>query len=798
MRLFFVLIVTCIWGNGVIAQDCKAILLGEIIDFHDNTPLENAIINITGKNLTTISDKSGKFNFTTLCNGVIELEISHPNCKSKFVTISIDGDTYQKISIEHHLEELDEVKVVGDKNKNTNSSQEERLALEDIEKFSGNSLGDALKNITGVSSLNTGANIVKPVIQGLNGSRVLILNNNVRMQDMEWGEEHAPNIDINSNQDISVIKGAGALEYGGDAIGGIIVLKPLPIVRTDSLFGKTQLNLFSNGRGGNLTTSLVKSFDSGLHFKVQGSIKRLGDLEAPDYLLSNTGIRENGISINIGKRDFLQGWEGYYSFFDSDIGILRASHIGNIDDLITAINSERPNVINDFSYDIQRPNQEVAHHLAKLSYYRRFTGFGKLNLQYDFQNNRRFEYDVRVGDDANKPALDLLLKTHTFSSSVQLDSKESIEIKIGVLGRFQSNFANPATGVRRLIPDYDKYDFGAFALGEYEISPDLKIDAGARYDFTRIDAKKFYRVSRWEERNYEQDFGNLVIDDLGTQLLVNPVFDYHNISAMAGLQYDLKNEQLLRFNYAFAQRAPNPSELFSDGLHHSAARIELGDLRIKSEASSKISASYELNTSKWGFVLAPYFNAIDDFILLEPNGIEFTIRGAFPVWSYRQTNAQLIGVDFSIYNNWTSKIQTDHRFSWVKGTDVSTDISLINIPAANMNNSISYSNEAWKNLTISLESQYVFEQKRFPPNITVFSPQQQQELALNINTPPPAYHLLSLDISAQFSLQTKDDLNIGFRATNLLNTNYRDYLNRQRYFVDDLGRNISLRLIYNY
>lgn len=798
MRFVLLVLISCLSGISAFSQECDAILLGEVIDFHDNTPLQNASVNITGTSLATTTDKAGKFTFKTLCKGVLELEVSHPECKSQFITIVIEGNTYQKISLEHHLEELDEVKVVGDVKKNTNSSQEENLTIEEVEKYSGNSLGDALKSITGVSSLNTGANIVKPVIQGLNGSRVLILNNNVRMQDMEWGEEHAPNIDINANQNISVIKGAAALEYGGDAIGGVIVLAPLPIARTDSLFGKTQLNLFSNGRGGNITTSLIKSYESGLYLKAQGSLKRLGDLQAPDYLLSNTGIRENSVSINIGKRDFLQGWEAYYSFFNSGIGILRASHIGNIDDLITSINSQQPNIVNDFTYDIIQPNQEVTHHLAKLNYYRRFKGLGKLNLQYDFQNNRRFEYDIRVGDDADKASLDLKLTTHTFSSTLQLDAKEELDVKIGLLARFQNNFADPETGVRRLIPDYDKYDFGVFVLADYKLNEYWQVDAGVRYDFSRIDSKKFYRTSRWEERNYDQDFGELVIEDLGTQLLVNPVFDYHNVSAMTGFQYNLNEDEIVRFNYAFAQRAPNPSELFSDGLHHSAARIELGDLRIKSESSSKISASYELNSSKWGLTLAPYFNSINDFILLEPNGVEFTIRGAFPVWSYRQIDAQLIGIDFSLYTNWTSRIRTDHQFSWVRGTDESLDIPLINIPAANLNNSISYSYETWHGLTISLESQYVFKQQRFPPNITVFSPQQQQDVVLDINTAPPAYHLLAMDISSQFTLRKKDDLSVGLRGTNLLNTQYRDYLNRQRYFVDNLGRNISIRLIYNY
>jgi len=159
---------------------------------------------------------------------------------------------------------------------------------------------------------------------------------------------------------------------------------------------------------------------------------------------------------------------------------------------------------------------------------------------------------------------------------------------------------------------------------------------------------------------------------------------------------------------------------------------------------------------------------------------------------------QLLGIDASIYNSWTSNIRTDHKFSWVRGEDKTTNTALINIPAANMNNSISYKISKLKNLVVALESQYVFEQKRFPPNIFVFSPQQQQEVELDINTPPSAYHLLALDAEVALTVKNTNDFKIGLRATNLLNTSYRDYLNRLRYFVDDVGRNISLRLIYNY
>lgn len=780
-------------------QDCDYKLTGNVLDFHDNSALSGALVLIRGLDISSVSDESGRYSFEGLCPGNYTLNVSHPECDPIDVVLSITGNTQKNLLLEHHIEQLEEVKVVGEAVKDkTSSSQEASLKEVTIEQYSSASLGDALKEISGVSSLNTGANIVKPTIHGLNGSRVVILNDGVRMQDMEWGEEHAPNVDINQTGTISVIKGASALQYGGDAIGGVIVMDQSFKTLKDTLYGKTVLNGMTNGRGGSGSTDLIRIFRDGWFVKGQVSYKRLGDREAPDYVLTNTGVQEIAGSVRFGRKSLGWGWDAWYSYYDADIGILRASHIGNVDDLIRSINSMQPLVIEPFTYDIISPRQEVTHHLGKLNFYKRFEGLGKWNFQYDFQNNRRFEYDVRIGDDRNTPAIDLELTTHTINTDFKWDSSQDYTLRVGLLGRYQDNFANPETGVRRLIPDYEKYDLGAFAIGDYQLTDDILVEAGLRYDYNRIEAFKFYRTSRWLERGYDQDFADIIVEDLGTQLLTNPEFDYHNFSVTAGLQRRVSEQNEFRFNYTMAQRAPNPSELFSDGLHHSAARIELGDLRIGNETSHKIAVSESLSFNKWGFVIEPYANFVSDFILLEPSGVEFTIRGAFPVWTYRQTNARLLGIDFSAYVDWTSQWRTDHRFSLVKGKDTESDVALINMPAPNTTNSITFRKPEWNNLVLGLESFYSFRQNEFPPNIFVFSPQQQEIVELEINTPPDAYHLLAFTADMEFPLGSKTRMGIGLQINNLLDTNYRDYLNRLRYFADDLGRNFILQLRFKY
>ncbi|WP_100615613.1 TonB-dependent receptor [Confluentibacter citreus] len=797
---YYVLIVACCFINITHSQNCNSKFFGEVHDFHDGTPIIDANIYIETLDKYTTSDINGKFSVENLCDGKITITVSHLACETKRLDIQISGDTFSVINLEHHIEELNEVQVDGTTtSKLTKTSQETLLKTDAIERFSALSLGDALKQISGVSSINTGNSIVKPVINGLHSSRIIVMTNGVRLQDQEWGIEHAPNIDLNTAGSINVIKGANALAYGGDAIGGVIVLKPSNISLKDSLYGKTIISGQTNGRGYSLNSSLTKTYQQGWYVGAQASLKRFGDFEAPDYSLTNTGLNSKGFSINGGFKTFEKGFNVYYSYLNNDIAILRSSHIGNIEDLVNAINSQQPLVVEDFSYDINAPRQDVTHQIIKADFYKRFKNFGRLEVQYDFQNNHRFEYDIRVGADRDKPAIDLTLKTHTIRTNLKVDSKSNATYEFGMNVGYQNNFANPDTGVRRLIPDYDKYDFGVFAVSGFRLNDNTHLDFGLRYDFNRIDAKKFYITSRWIERGYDVDFGDIVIDDLGTQLLTNPVFDYHNVSASTGIAFKLNERNSIIFNYGLSNRAPNPSELFSDGLHHSAARIELGDLRIKQETSNRISGTYLYEQESFSLNLEAFYNHISDYIFIEPTGTEQTIRGAFPVWGYNQTNAALFGMDMMANYKFNEQWSFNHKSSLIKGRDLSLEQALIDMPSFKTVNILGYSNEKWLRFNSELQSELVLRQNDFPNNnFEVFIPRTEEMVLVDVSSPPPAYHLLHFQSDITLNLSAKTNLNIGLNITNILNTSYREYLNRLRYFADDLGRNFMIQLKLNY
>ncbi|NND80072.1 MAG: TonB-dependent receptor, partial [Maribacter sp.] len=190
---------------------------------------------------------------------------------------------------------------------------------------------------------------------------------------------------------------------------------------------------------------------------------------------------------------------------------------------------------------------------------------------------------------------------------------------------------------------------------------------------------------------------------------------------------------------------------------------------------------------------------ISDFVVIEPTTIQQTVRGNFQVWEYRQTNAQLLGVDVDASYIFAKNFRYNYQFSLVKGYDRTRDEPLINMPPVNTMNGIVYQNPEFNNIRLSLQSEYYFRQNEYPDNnFEVFIPQTQTNEIVDVSTPPDAYHLLNFNSSIDLKASKTSTLTVGFGITNLLNTSYRNYRNRLRYYADDLGRNFLINLKLNY
>jgi len=760
-------------------------------------PLSGSHVHIGTK--TVSSDVSGNYLIKRLPKGNVKVYVSFIGFQAIDTLVNLAGDQVLNFALKENAAQLQEVIIRQKANTLNKSLLEQKIKTETIEKFSNQTLGDILKEIAGVSSMKTGSSVVKPVINGLFGSRIPVINNNVRLEDQQWGTEHAPNFDVNAAGKITVIKGASGLQYGGDAVGGLIVIEPISVKR-DTLFGKTILNLASNGRGGSISSSLHKGNDKGWSWNALGTFKYSGDREAPDYVLSNSGNREANFSGDIKFTGKKYDVSGYYSFYNTTIGILSASHIGNVNDLYNAIKNKVPWAVYDFTYDINNPKQKVQHHLAKLNYNYYFDQTASLAVQYSFQFNKRLEFDVRRGNFNNLAALDLALTTH----AINIDYKKTVHdwsLKSGFNGSFQNNFANPATEIRPLIPNFDRIEFGTYGIVNYDISDSFSVDAGLRYDFSQVQATKFYFKSRWDERGYNSEFADFIVGEQGNQWLAKPSFTFHNISASTGFHKEFGQDLHWYTNVSLATRNPNPSEFFSDGLHHSTGVIELGDIALDKEQAVKLSTTLQKKWTAFSVEFNPFINSIRNFMFLRPVGFEKNNRGSFPVWEYQQTNARLAGVDVQTHWKINNQWQHDFALAYVNGRDLTNNEFLIDIPPLNLSNKIQFAKTEWNDLKLELKSEMIMRQNQFPDNnfiTNIIVNNELTEVLVDISTPPPAYQLLHFYSEMKFKTFGKSNTTIAFSVQNILNTNYRDYLNRQRFFADEMGRNFQIQLKFNY
>ena len=785
----------------VFSQECNIKLRGKIIDLHEDSPLDNAFIQILETNQTAVSSAKGDFVFDNLCPGKLIVKISHISCEDLIKEIDLRKSVDIKFFMEHHIAFLEEVIIEESQVKKLSSTAKTYLLSErQRDRSSSQGLGVALENISGVNNIKTGNNIVKPVIHGMFGSRIGIIYNGIPLENQQWGQDHAPTIDHNAFENIRLIKGAGTLKYSGDSPGGVIVLESKSLPIRDTLYGKTIINGMTNGRGVNLISSWVRSLQSGNYFKIQGTLKKNGDYSSPDYILSNTGNEEKNITFSLGRNKILSQWKVGFSFFSNEIGILRSSHIGNVDDLLRAIESKSPLIINPFTYDVNAPKQKNKHHTAFFQYSKRYDFNSKLNFQYSWQRNNRQEFDIRRGDNKNKASVDLLLNTHIFNSNFEW-GRAVMRHDSGIFLQIQDNFSNPDTQVKRLIPDYFKTKYGSYFTTTITPSNAINYDFGIRWESHHNSIQKYYDNRRWEAEQYESLYGSYVIKEVAGQKLVKRKLVFNNISVNAGMNFNLGDAKVLGLNFYLTQRAPDISEMFSDGLHHALATIEYGDPSLTQETTKKVVFNFEKNKGALQYSIGPYLSWAQNFIIIEPEGLLQTTRGAFPFWEFKAVDAMLKGIDFDLSFQINDYISFEHSSSWIEGINRNTKTPLINMPPVNIRNHFLFSLPRWKSFLMALTSNNFLRQNQFPDNNFYTDVVENGKIVnklVDISTPPDAYHHIGMEMHwGPYSLK-HNKIRFSIIFDNMLNTNYRTYLNRLRFYADEMGRNVMLQIKFNH
>src|SRR5688572_2799646 len=317
-----------------LAQECNGIFTGRVLD-EANQPMIGATITLSQDKKGTITDASGNFHFDKLCKGSYTVKVEYLGYENLEFEITIYGAVTRILHLKEDVQQLQEVVVEDELQHTEHAHNLATLNAKQLAESAGKTLGESLKEIPGVNSIQTGPGIFKPVIHGVHSQRVLILNHGIRQEGQQWGAEHAPEIDPFTASDVSVIKDASSIKYGTDAIGGVIIVNPAPLPETTGIGGTLNIIGQSNGRSGTVSGMLeggIKNQD-GWGWRVQGTAKRTGDFHTPSYMLTNTGIKELNFSGAAGYHSNRFGFEVFFSHFNTALGILMGTSIATPDDL---------------------------------------------------------------------------------------------------------------------------------------------------------------------------------------------------------------------------------------------------------------------------------------------------------------------------------------------------------------------------------------------------------------------------------------------------------------------------------
>lgn len=769
--------------GSIMSQDniCDHIIKGKVLDLVSKEPLPYATVSILETGQGVAANENGEFVLENVCDEEIHLLTSFVGYKS----VEHHHDFYHEDPMIYMAPDetlLESIVIEGSRQVAFKSLAVQNLEVDKASLLS-NSVADLTEQVSGISTLKTGSNISKPIVHGLHSNRVLVMNDGLRHAYQVWGEGHAPEIDPSHVNEIEVVKGAGTVKYGPEALGGVILYNSKRPELDQKLHGSVGSSYQTNGRA----YSGQINFGQGSHrfaWNASGFGIKQADLQAPDYNLSNTGKRENGGSFNALFHQPKLELDISGSYMNQELGILRGSLVGNLQDLQNAIERGVPSPTFDATYNIQNPRHETQHGLLKsnLSVFHEDHVF---QVQYGIQRNIRREFDVRRGELNERPVIDLELLSHTLGAEWIQPTRKKWSGNTGLQLFSQNSINEPGSNPINFVPDYKVFNIGAYSIQTINFDESI-LELGIRFDHQMLSVADTIR---------------------DVTIYANDV-NFTNATFTLGFRKEMNETLSLFSNIGTAWRPPNVSELYSFGYHFS--RIQFGlwrynfdpqittpltrvfdesDRKVPSEKSLKWVSGLEIKSEKINAECIFYINRINDYIFLRPFGITTNVAGTFPYFIFSQTNALFLGSDWDIRFKHSNHLTSEAKISYVYANETENKQPFIEIPPLNINYALEYTDEQWG---CGFHLDYMTEQWHAPG---VIEPAAFQNGGVEVNPdeifdftkPPTDYFLFGTNIHYRFKA-----FSLELSVHNLLNTTYRSYTDRLRYFSDAPGRNFSL------
>lgn len=646
--------------------------------------------------------------------------------------------------------------------------------------FTGN-LMQTLEYVPGVRSMDVGAGFSKPMVRGMGFNRIVVSEQGIKQEGQQWGSDHGLEIDAFNMSKILVYKGPQALQYGSDAIGGVIEIAPPTPPAKNSLFGEIQLigKSINQTVGGSIQLGIKKNR---WFTQVRYTELQFGDYRVPTdsitYLTQKIPIYNRRVKNTAGyERDGSIYTHYSYQNYEASIAISNVyQKVGFFPGAHGVPDASR--VKDDGkSRNIELPYSSVNHIKATTMQSYRLP-WVKLSLNLGYQNNRRKEFSLfHTHYGSQKPPvinpnkeLDFNLNTYSSSFQVATTELEKWSLKWGIDGQIQQNNIG---GYGFLLPQYNRNIWGTYLLADWNILPNLKMTGGIRYDQGQVDIKGYQDIYL---EDYLLQMGYNAEDVAFYQWRSYPVKkSFSDVSTSVGIVWS-KGKHTLKGNLGKSFRLPGANELASNGVHHGTFRHELGDPNLNSERGWQLDADYHFEGDRVRFTLAPYISWFSNYIYLKPTGNWSILPHAGQIYQFTGAKVTLMGAELSFDVDILNDLNYSFMGEYIYTQNNNEHTPLSFTPPATMRNIIRYSPKRW---SVYAELYSIARQTNIAKN-------EQQTAGAN---------LLNMGIS--YSLPIRGNyIELSLSAKNILNKKYFNHLSFYRKVeIPEPGRNIQLSIL---
>ncbi len=771
-------------------------LTGKVFDRATGKALPGASVYLPEIKKGTIANKEGVFTINIEVGSHV-LEISYVGYATNVENIKLQKNLEQNFYLNSSVIEGGNVIVTSFlRATSTRRTPTPVTIIKKEELFRGvsSNLIDALSKVPGVSQISTGPAISKPIIRGLGYNRVVVMNDGIRQEGQQWGDEHGIEIDEYNVSRTEVLKVPASLIYGSDALAGVVnIISNVPVSE-----GVVKGNIFSNYQTNNRLM--------GNHFDLAGNKK--GFIWGINMSAKNAGDYKNKYDGTVFNSRFLERNGGGYIGIEKSWGYAQLSfsnfyqHLGVVEGdraadgkfiMLKNVGGIAEELVVDAAeekrFTPNVPMQKIQHTKYTLDNNVKL-GNDRLKATFGLQQNQRMEF----GNPLNDKERELFFDLKTFNYAVQYLQAEKNNWKntFGVNGMRQTNTNK---GEAALVPDYTSFDMGVFYYTQKRTDK-TSWSGGLRYD------------QKW--MNFINPAQFVCPPGMACIALYNPIesnMQFNNFSGAIGVAHDVNDQLTLKFNIARGFRAPNMAELASYGAHEGTNRFEYGNEGLISEKSLQFDAAVEWSNEHMSIAGNVFYNTVKDYIFYQKltaaaggDSIIMDNSDELYAFAFRQKDAHLYGAEFNIdfHPHPLDWLHVENSVSLIRGQfkeALDNSKNLPGIPSARWLSEIRIElfkkSKAIRNSFINVQLDNVFAQ-------------EHPFVGYNTETRTPAYTLLNVGYSTQIQHHNKTLFSVSLVGQNITDVAYQHHLNRLKYGpvneatgrmgVFNMGRNFSFKV----